>query len=233
MAAIDRAGSPVETSDDSTEGEATIRISWERLAALAGLAFVVLYVAAFALGIEVGESNREILDHYADSGNRAKEVVAFFLIAAAALAFLLFASSLRSLIARAEQEKAMLAAVAWAGGTACAVLVLAGNAVSRATAFAAMSDDFQLDPNTRRLIEDIGFLLFVSGALAAILLVVAVSLAAIRHGLLPRWLGWAGFPAAALLPLAIGFVGFLVFLVWVLAVSAALALGRSPATART
>src|SRR5918995_3773035 len=92
------------------------RITWERLAALAGAAFVVLYVAAFALGIEVGKSDREILDYYADSGNRAKEVVAFFLIAAAALAFVVFAGALRSLIARAEQERAMLAALAWAGG---------------------------------------------------------------------------------------------------------------------
>jgi hypothetical protein len=40
------------------------------------------------------------------------------------------------------------------------------------------------------------------------------------------WLGWAGFPAAALLPLAIGFVGFLVFIAWLLAVSAALAFRR-------
>jgi len=209
------------------------RISWERLAALAGVAFVVLYVAAFALGIEVGASDREILDYYADGGNRVKEVVAFFLIAAAALAFIVFAGSLRSLIARVERESAMLAALAWTGGTSCAVLVLAGNAVSRATAFAAMSDDFQLDPNTRRLVEDIGFLLFVSGALAAILLVVAVSLAALRHGLLPRWLGWAGFPAAALLPLAIGFIGFLVLALWMLAVSATLALRPIPAAAVT
>jgi hypothetical protein len=225
------AASPVENRDDSGEREAMIRISWERLAALSGLAFVVLYVAAFALGIEVGESDREILDYYADSGNRGKEVVAFFLIAAAALAFVVFAGALRSLIARAEQETATLAALAWAGGTACAVLVLAGNAVSRATAFIAMSDEFQLDPNTRRVVEQVGLLLFASGALAAILLVVAVSLAALRHGVLPHWLGWAGFPAAALLTLAIVFVGFLVLAVWVLAVSAALAFGRPAAAA--
>jgi hypothetical protein len=49
-----------------------IRISWERLAALAGVAFVVLYAAAFGFGIEVGASDREILDHYADSGNRPR-----------------------------------------------------------------------------------------------------------------------------------------------------------------
>jgi hypothetical protein len=206
-------------------------VSWERWAALAGVAFVVLYVVAFALGIEVGPSDREILDYYADSGHRAKEVVALFLIAAAALAFLVFASALRSLVVRAEQETAPLAALAWAGGIACAVLVLAGNAVSRATAFAAMSDDFQLDTNTRRLVEDVGLLLVASGALAAILLVVAVSLAAVRHGVLPRWLGRAGFPAAALLTLGIAFVGFLVLAVWVLAVSAVLAVRPSSTTA--
>jgi hypothetical protein len=207
------------------------RISWERLAAFAGLAYVVLFVAAFALGIEVGPSDREILDYYADSGHRTKEVVAFFLIAAAALALIVFATALRSIIARAEQETGMLAALAWAGGIASAALVLAGNALSRATAFAAMDDEFQLEPNTRRLFEDAGLLLLASGAIAAILLVVAVSLAALRHGLLPRWLAWAGFPAAALLPLAIGFVGFLALWAWLLAVGGALAFRRSRPTA--
>lgn len=204
------------------------RISWERVAALAGLAFVALYVVAFALGIEVGASDQEILDYYGDSGHRAKEVVAFFCIAGAALALMVFATALRSLIARTEQETALLAALAWAGGIACAALILTGNALSRATAFAVMDDEFQLEPNTRRLFENAGFLLFVSGALAAILLVVAVSLAVLRHALLPRWLGWSGFLVAVLLPLAIAFIGFLIFIVWVLAVSAALALRGPP-----
>jgi magnesium-transporting ATPase (P-type) len=228
---IDRRCPADENRADSIEERQMARISWERLAALAGLAFVVLYVVAFALGIEVGDSDREILDYYGDSGNRAKEVVAFFLIAGAALSLAVFATALRSIITRFEQENAMLAAVAWAGGIGCAALILAGNAVSRATAFAAMDEDFQLNPDTRDLFETAGFLLIVSGALAAILLVVGVSLAARRHGVLPRWLAWAGFGVAALLPLAIGFVGFLVFVLWVIAASAALALGRTPATA--
>lgn len=210
--------------------DAVLRITWERLAAVAGFAFVVLYIAAFALGIEVGASDEDILEHYADSGSRAKEVVAFFLIAGAGLSFALFATALRSIVARAEQERAFLAALAWAGGIGCATLVLAGNAVSRSTAFTAMDDDFQLDPDMRRLLDDAGFLLFVSGALAAILLVVCISLAAFRHGVLPRWLGWTGFVVAALLPLAIAFVGFLVLLLWIIATSAALALRPSPAT---
>ena len=167
------------------------------------------------------------VDYYADSANRDKELVAFFLIAGAALSLAVFATALRSIIKRLEQETAMLAALAWAGGIGCAALILVGNAVSRATAFAASDEGFQLNVDTRDLFESAGFLLFVSGALAAILLVVGVSLATLRHGVLPRWLGWAGFVVAVLLPLAIAFVGFLVFLLWVLAVSAALAFGRA------
>lgn len=210
--------------------DAVTRISWERTAAIAGFAFVVLYVAAFALGIEVGDSDQEIIDYYGDSGNRTKEVVAFFFIAGAALGVAVFAVALRSIIARLEQERTMLAALAWTGGIASAALVLTGNAVSRATAFAAMEDDFQLNVDMRDLLETAGFLLAVSGALAAILLVVGVSLAALRYGVLPRWLGWAGFAVAALLPLAIAFVGFLIFLLWVIVASATLAVRRSPAT---
>jgi hypothetical protein len=205
---------------------------WERWAGLAGIAFVVLYVAAFALGIEVGPSDREIAEYYADSGHRTKEAIAFFLIAAAVLAFVLFASALRSLIAAAEGPPVTLAAIAWVGTAAYAALTLAGNAVSRATAFAAMdADRFRLDVNARRLLEDAGLLLLASGAIAAMLLVVAVSIAALRFGIVPRWLGWVGFAAAALLPLAIAFVGFLVLFVWVLAVSVTLVARGTPATA--
>jgi hypothetical protein len=198
---------------------------WERWAGIAGIAYVVLYVGAFALGIEVGASDREILEYYADSGNRTKELIAFFVIAAAALAFVLFASGLRNLMAPVGRT---LADISWGGAVAYATLTLAGNAVSRATAFAAMDTDvFELDPNTRRLFEDAGLLLLASGALAAILLVVGASVAAVRQRILPRWLGWAGFVAAALLPLAIGFIGFLVLFVWVLAASVAL-IARRP-----
>jgi hypothetical protein len=139
---------------------------WERWAGIAGIAYVVLYVGAFALGIEVGASDREILEYYADSGNRTKELIAFFVIAAAALAFVLFASGLRNLMAPVGRT---LADISWGGAVAYATLTLAGNAVSRATAFAAMDTDvFELDPNTRRLFEDAGLLLLASGALAAL-----------------------------------------------------------------
>ncbi|TCO36071.1 hypothetical protein EV652_101962 [Kribbella steppae] len=59
-----------------------------------------------------------------------------------------------------------------------------------------------------------------------------MAVAALRHGVLPRWLGWSSVVTAVLLPLAIGFVGFLVFLLWILFVSGVLAFrsnDRAPA----
>jgi hypothetical protein len=208
------------------------RFSAGRWAGIAGLGFVVGQVGAFAMGIEVGPSDREILAYYDDSGNRAREVVAFFLIAAAALCLVLFSHGVRVVIDRAAPSGSSAARVAFAGGLAAAVLILAGDAVSRATAFSAMDADFELDPNTRRLFENAGFLLFVCGALAAILLTAGVAVAALRHGVLPRWLGWASVVTALLLPLAIGFVGFLVFWLWVLLVSGVLAFRSSHAPAQ-
>ena len=207
-----------------------MRWTWNRWAGVAGIAYVVLYVGAFSLGIEVGESDQEILDYYADSGHQARELIAFFVISAALLAFALFTSALRSTIAAAEGPPVTLAAIAWIGPTAYVALTLAGNAVSRAPAFAAWDTDlFELDANSRRLLEAAGVLLLASGAIAAILLVVAVSVAAVRYGILPRWLGWAGFVAAALLPLAVMFIGFLVLFLWVLAVGITLVVRPAPA----
>ena len=205
------------------------RTRWERWAALGGFAFVVFYVGAFAMGIEYGNTDREVLAHYASHGDRAKEIVAFFFIAAAALGLVVLASGLRSLVVRREPEPRTLGALVWAGGTACAAIVLVGDAVSRAPAFASMDKNFRLDPNTARLLNDTGFLLYVTAALIGIVLVAAVSLSILRFAFMPRWLGWAGFIAAAALPLAIGFVGFLVFALWVLAISIALVWTRAPA----
>ncbi len=183
------------------------RLGWERWAALGGCAFAVLYIVAFTTtGIDFDDTDRAVLAHYASSSARAKEVVAFFLIAAAALSLVVFGNGLRTAISRGTDRPNPLAALAWAGTTGCAALILA----------------FVLNPSTRKLFENAGYLLFVSGALAAILLVATVAIAVFRLRTLPRWVGWVSVVAALLLPLAIIFIGFLVFLVWVLAVSVSL-----------
>src|SRR5205809_2064502 len=120
------------------------------LQALGGCAFAVLYIVAFTTtGIDFDDTDRAVLAHYASSSARAKEVVAFFLIAAAALSLVVFGNGLRTAISRGTDRSDPLAALAWAGTTGCAALILAGNARSRATALAAMDDKFVLNPSTR------------------------------------------------------------------------------------
>ena len=208
--------------------EERIGIGWERWAGLAGLAFLAFYIAAFALGIEVGESDQEVLSYYGSSSHRSKEIVAFFFISAAALSLVVLVAALRSLIVKCEERPWSLSAFAWGGGLMAATLVLAGNAVSRAPAFASMDDNFNLDANSARLLNDLGFMLFASATLAAILLVVAVSLAILRYRVLPRWVGWFGFPVALLLPLGIAFIGYLIFALWIVVVGVALLVWSEP-----
>jgi hypothetical protein len=104
--------------------------------------------------------------------------VAFSFIAAAALGLLVLASGLRRLVTRAEASPQTLAALAWAGGTAFAAVVLVGDAISRGPAFASMDDTFRLDPNAARLLDDTGFPLDA----AAALLPPATSVALLRPG---------------------------------------------------
>jgi len=204
--------------------------TWESWAGFAGLAFLALYIAAFAMGIEVGDSDQEIASYYGSSSHRVKEIVAFFLIAGAALSLVILVAALRSLIVKVEQRPWSLAALAWGGGLIAASLLLAGDAVSRTPAFASLDDNFTLDPNSARLLNDMGFMLFAAGTLAAILLVIAVAVATLRYRVLPRWIGWAGFPIAALMTLGIAFVGYLIFALWVVVVGIALLARREVAT---
>src|SRR5438105_8487219 len=108
----------------------------DRWAALGGLAFVVLYVVAFAgMDLEaVGKTDHSIRTYYASHGHRVKEAIAFFLICGAALSLLVFANGLRGRIAAAE-PRGTLAPLAWGGAIAAAALILAGDAISRATSF--------------------------------------------------------------------------------------------------
>jgi hypothetical protein len=194
-----------------------------RLIALAGLGYVVTYVVAFALGIEVGPSARGITAYYADPGHRAREVVAFFLIAAAALCPVLFAHGVRLVIDEGGPRGSSTGALAFAGGLADGVLILAGNALSRATAFTASDAEFVLEPNTRRLFRDGRILALRLRSVRSHSVHRGVAAAALRSGVLPRRLGWVSILVALLLPLSIGFVGFVAFAIWVLIVSAVMA----------
>lgn len=192
-----------------------------RWSPLTGIAFVALWVAAFAiaLGGPVGESDAEIVASYADDGN-GKDVIFFDLIVAASLFFLGFLAVLRDRMARAEGRQEPLATLSAGGGLVAAALWLVAGVFWMAIAYTANeTKEFRVDPNTERLVSEMAYLFWVTGMYAAIPVVLGTSLLALRTGVLPKWLGWLGLPVAVSLLGALGGFPFFLFLGWVLLVS--------------
>jgi hypothetical protein len=198
-----------------------------RWSPVTGILFVALWLVAFAItdgSPESGDSDAKIVAYYADSGHRARDIVGLFLILAASLLFLWFLASLRSRVARAEGHAGALTAAAYGAGLVSTALWFVAVAVFVAPSFArADTGKFQLDPNTFRLLNDVGYTFWFGGTTIAAVTVVATAVLSRRTGLLPQWLTWLSFAVAATMLVAFLFVPILIFLGWVLVVSVVLA----------
>jgi len=201
-----------------------------RWSPLTGVVFVAFWIAAFALlvGGDEGESDAEIVAYYADEANRGMDVVAFDLFVVASLVFLGFLAVARSRLARAEGRAGPWTTLTFGSGIAATTLWLVAGVFWMAVAYTASeTKEFRVDPDTERLVSEMGYLFFVTGIYATIPVVLGISLVALRTGVLPRWLGWLGLPVAASLLGALGVFPFFVFLGWVLLVSIVL-IARGP-----
>jgi hypothetical protein len=194
---------------------------WARWWPLTGVAFVGLWVGAFALiGDDAGNTDSEILAYYAKDSNRTKHAVAFFLILAAGLFFIWFLSKLRERLARVEGGTQTQTALAYGAGTVAATLWFVGSAFFTAASFALDEDEFTLDPNTYRILDNIGYTAWFSGTTVAAITVTVTAVLALRTGLLPKWIAWLSFPVALTMLVAFFFIPFLIMLGWILVVSA-------------
>lgn len=201
-----------------------------RWAATSGVAFAALFVAGILtlgkLGGSFGDSDETFISYYADSGNRARDIVGAYLLAGAGLSFLWFLSHLRGRLRAAGDEAARLSGVAFVSSIVfVAMLFAAGAALVTVNASLAFGDLFdeegrQLEGPEVSILPQLGYvLLFLYGGFAAALTVATTSLAALRIGLFPTWLAWLGFAAAVLLLFAIGFVPIFALPIWALGAS--------------
>jgi hypothetical protein len=204
-----------------------------RWSPLTGVAFVVVAVAAGVMFMDApppGASDDEILRYYADSGNQNKLAIAFVLTTIAAPLLLWFVGTLAACIRNVEVASGWLSRIALVSGGAFVAVAFVGTALGQFVPDAVNNDPdaFTLDPDTARLLTNASYTLMPELAVPlSAPLVLATSLAALAHSLLPRWLGWAGCAVAL-----VSFVGFIVgptFLyLWVLFVSVFLFRSRSP-----
>ena len=199
---------------------------WERLAPLTGVISVAIIVAVFAIGGETPEPDDGVVKVRAFYLKHHDKHEALAFILAIAIPFLLFfVSSLRNDLRRAGGT-GQLANAAFAGGVLAAVgfgilasvrLALAESASHLRTIGATQTLNV-LDGND-----------FIPAVAGIALLVFAAGASAIRHGGLPKWLGWVGIVIGIAAFTPAGFFAFLAGGLWVLIVSLLLTRARSAA----
>lgn len=177
------------------------------LAPLTGLAFLVLSVITFAVGGEppdpTKESAREIVEFYVDE--KDAQTASAVIAAIAATLFVFFAGSLRRVLRDAEGPGGILSAVSFAG----AIIFAAGIALDATITFALVDTADDIAPSAVQALSALwnnDFLVFAVG-IQVFLLAAGISL--VRHGALPRWLGWIAIVLAILAATPLGFLAFI------------------------
>lgn len=190
---------------------------WVHHAPLTGVAAVVLWVVGLLVGGDKTNKDKgvDILAAVRDNSNQILLGASLFLLGTAL--FIWFLGTLRSRLLAGEGEPGRLAATAYGAGiamAACVALVPGPD-----MAMAINKDD--IDPSAASAMHNLGDAFFVAAEYLAPVLLVATALAALRFGVLPRWLAWVSLLIA--LVLLIGPIGWaaliFAFPLWVLVVS--------------
>ena len=202
---------------------------WERLAPLSGVLSVAIIVAVFAIGGSTPEEHDSAAKVQAFYSKHHDKHAALAFILAIAIPFLLFfVSSLRNDL-RSAGGTAQLANAAFAGGVLAAGGFALLSAVHLALAEAASSANTIGTTQTLNVLDNSDFIPAASGVG---LLVLAAGASVVRHGGLPRWLGWIGVVIGIAAFTPAGFFAFLAGGLWILIASILLTLARrAPRTA--
>jgi hypothetical protein len=161
------------------------------LAPLTGIAFVALLIVGFAIGGEppdpTDDGVQEVVDFYIDNEG---EVFAGAVLQALAAAFLVFfgGSLVRRLIAAGARASA---AITFAGVIALAI----GLAIDGTLSMALAEGGDDVDPSA---IETLSLLWnndFLPMALGMFVFLIGFGTAVVRHGVLPKWMGWVAIVA--------------------------------------
>ncbi|MGH9085107.1 MAG: hypothetical protein ACRDYW_06605 [Acidimicrobiales bacterium] len=183
----------------------------------AGVVFVVLFVAAFVVSFgtlmgSFADPDRVFTERFAEDGDRIRDIAGSYLMVFAGLAFVWFAHSMAH---AAPSRRAALLVTGSATGGAMVVAAVAAATVPMSRWFGDLVDDPGLQEG-QAVLPQLAYVALGMGAMvpAAAFIVVASR----APGLLPRWLGAVGYPAAVLVAFsALLFMPLFVFVAWVVA----------------
>jgi hypothetical protein len=200
--------------------------TWERLAPLTGVVFVVIAVLVFAIGGSTPgnhDTAQQVQDFY---GKHHDKHMALAFGLAFAIPFLLFFVSILRHELRRAGGTGQLANAAFAGGVVAAV----GFGILAFVHFAlADAADSANTIGTTQVLNVLDNGDFIPVAAGMGVLVLGAGMSAVRHGPLPKWLGWAGVVIGILAFTPAGFIAFLASGIWIAIASVLLTQGRQSA----
>jgi hypothetical protein len=164
--------------------------SWQRLLALSGVVFGVLFVVGwFASGGDAPDYGASDQDwtNWADD-NQWKSRIGAFAMLLAGFVFLHFAATMRDVLGAAETKSggtAQLARVAFAG----AVTGMAGMAIAIVTIASATSEGADVEPVVSRAVASASAGPFLVSAMGFAAFLIPAGLLTLRSGVFSRWLG--------------------------------------------
>jgi hypothetical protein len=154
---------------------------------LMGIVFVALVVVAFIVGGETpdaDDSTREVVSFYID--NDSSQQFAAALLALGCVAYLFFLGTVRQALRRVPGDEGGLSTVMLLGG----LMQVAGITLFAGLTFALGDTADAIPPSSTQAIHVLNSDLFFPVAVGTAVFSLALGLAVLRHGALPRWLGW-------------------------------------------
>ena len=193
---------------------------------LTGILFVILVIVAFAVGGEtprIDDSPASIVSFYLD--NDDEQAIAASLLALGCVAFVFFLGTLRRALRAAEGDEGGLSTVALLGG----LMIVVGASIFAGIGFTLGDAAEDLPASAILALNALNSDLFFPIAVGTAVFNLGLALAILRHGGLPRPLGWVALVVgiAGLTPG--GFFAFLatgIVIIW-----ASVALTRQAAAA--
>ena len=207
----------------------------QRWAALAGVAYVVLFLVGVILtysgAVDTSAAPAKVIAYYSDSGHRDRVNFGWLIAGLGVFLFLWFLSALRQAVRRLEADDGFLTGLTTIGGVVYATLTLAALAVE--TGIRTMSDDtyhHTVYPGLIHAADDVSWVLHASGGAGLAAMIVAASLAALRARAVPTWAGWLGIVVGILGLGLIAFFPWFLVAIWILVVSIGMFVraGRAP-----